>query len=128
MEHAELLPLSGVFEGKSGIAAAFMYLRRVNGYVRPKRTKSVPVGFSIETYHGTEQANKSNPDVIFWQAGPKAGKRARPEELGSGMAYGVIFQDKDKLARISEDISPIIGTNGMPYINSGLIINQLNPL
>lgn len=132
VEHAELLSPNETFEGKTNINSCLLYLKRVDNYVRPKRERVAPEGFSIVTYHGTDDALKENPqaDLIFWQAGPKAGKRARPEELGSGMAYGCIFQDREKLARIEQtlQIEVVAGTNGFPYITSTQIAKTLNKI
>ena len=132
VEYAELLPVKGdgaPFEGKEGVASALMYLRRVVNYTRPVRKKSKPHGFVIKTYHGTKSIEKSEdkPDLVFWQAGPKAGKRARVEEIGNGMTYGLHFDDKSKLAKLEDmEVETIMGTNGFRYINMEQICKTFN--
>lgn len=134
VEYAELLPVKGdgaPFEGKEGVAAALMYLRRVIDYVRPVRKKAKSEGFVIKTYHGTESIEKSvdKPDLVFWQAGPKAGKRARVDEIGNGMTYGLHFVDKAKLAKLEDmEVETIMGTNGFRYINMEQICKTFNKI
>lgn len=133
VEYARLLPMEGEdapFEGKSGVTSALMYLHRVDGFERPMRVKTKPNGFTIRTYHGADSLQKATekPDVLFWQAGPKAGKRVRIDEIGNGMAYGLHFHDKVKLAKIQEEnleIETIRGTNGFSYISMEKICKTL---
>jgi hypothetical protein len=98
--HSELLePI--VFKTKKKIFSAFLYLKRIDGYVRPiKELDSVkPIGFTVTSFPNTNKKN-DNFDLVIWQSGGKAGHTTTMEEINNSRAYGILFHDTEKKDRV----------------------------
>lgn len=129
--HSELLE-TNVFKTKKKIFSAFLYLKRIDGYVRPIiQIDSVkPIGFTVTSFPNTNN-KKDNFDLMIWQSGGKAGHRTNIDEINNSRAYGILFHDNKKKERVLSSnivIKKTQGTNNRSYITVNDMCQSINTI